>query len=74
MKEMKVVYGAILAGLITILGDIFIRQTIVANTIEKDKVPEVCKQYRKTKSHLFSLFTVGVVVFFVVHYFGLRDI
>ena len=68
MKTSMLVLSAFISGLVAVLIDQIFRQTIIENTLEANIIPERCKHYRRTHTHLISLFIVGVVIFPIMYW------
>lgn len=66
-RMFKYIVAAFFAGFIAVIGDILIRQNLLEKVVERDRLPEVCKQYRRTVVHIISLFIVGVSIYVLVH-------
>lgn len=65
------VTNCILSGLLAILYDKILRQTIFEHVIEKGYISEECKQYRRTLHHYTSIFFMGCSIYILIHIFGL---
>jgi len=63
---LSLLYLASLSGLLAILFDILIRQSIVAPIIENKHLSEECKLYRKTREHMLAVFLVGFFIFLII--------
>jgi len=68
------VFIAIVSGLIALLADIFIKQTVIFHTIEKPHIPQECIKYRTTHHHYLSVFLLGCILFIVLHITGLNTL
>ncbi len=67
------VWAAVFMGCIAIVADLLIRQTVVYHLVEKGKIPTECVQYRKTSTHLISVFVLGALLYVAFHLFGLHE-
>ena len=61
------ILAAFFAGFIAVIGDVLIRQHILEKILERDRLPDDCKQYRRSVVHIISLFIVGISIFVLVH-------
>ncbi len=66
--------GATFSGIVTVLLDILIKQTMVEYIVEKDKLSEDCKKYRRTHTHMLAVFLLGFIVFYLVKYTYLQRV
>ena len=63
-----IILSAFISGLIAVFIDQIVRQTVIENTLEANIIPEHCIHYRRTHTHLLSLFIVGVVIFPIMYW------
>lgn len=67
------ILGMIISGFIVALADKVVRQLVIEPTIEKKHLPDICKQYRRTKIHFISLCITGMMVYLLIHIFHLQQ-
>jgi hypothetical protein len=63
MNPSVLLLSVFFSGLLTVLIDQIIRQQLLEKTYESGKIPPQCIAYRRTHTHLISLFILGIVVF-----------
>lgn len=59
--------GCMIAGSLAVIVDRFVRQTIIANTIEKDHVSQSCRDYRRSPYHIVSIFITSIVLYLLLN-------
>lgn len=66
MKVESFLAGVVISGIIAILGDILVRQTVIEQVYEIDHISTECRQYRRTYPHFVSVAALGMTVFIVM--------
>jgi hypothetical protein len=65
--------GALLAGLIAVIGEITIRRHMIEPVVEKPHIPNECVKYRRTHVNMISVFLLGVMIYVVSHAIHVGD-
>ncbi len=63
MNPSVLLLSIFLSGLLTVFVDQIIRQQLLEKTYEYNKIPPECIAYRRSHTHLLSLFILGVLIF-----------
>lgn len=69
-----ILISAILAGIIAIFADVLIKQKVIQPLYEQQYMPKECIDYRKTNTHLFAVFLVGIIVYLLMFIFKVHKL
>lgn len=69
-----ILLSTLVAGIIAIFADVFIKQKLIQPLYEQNYMPKECIEYRKTNVHLLSVFLVGIVVYLIMYVFKVNKL